>query len=88
MPFATKIETDFSATVMAPASPSLTKLLIVDDDPMMRLGLTAALSSQPDFTVAGEASDGRQGIEQAAALCPDVALMDVGMPGVDGIAAT
>jgi DNA-binding NarL/FixJ family response regulator len=73
---------------MAPASPSLTKLLIVDDDPMMRLGLTAALGSQPDFTVAGEASDGRQGIEQAAALCPDVVLMDVGMPGVDGIAAT
>ena len=64
------------------------KLLIVDDDPMMRLGLTAALGNQDDFEILGEATDGRQGIEQAAALQPDVVLMDVGMPGVDGIEAT
>jgi DNA-binding NarL/FixJ family response regulator len=69
-------------------NPGSIKLLIVDDDPMMRLGLTVALGSQPDFIVVGEASDGRQGIEQTATLSPDVVLMDVGMPGMDGIAAT
>jgi NarL family two-component system response regulator LiaR len=71
----------------SPGSPPL-KLLIVDDDPMMRLGLTAALGNQDDFTILGEATDGRQGIEQAATLQPDVVLMDVGMPGMDGIEAT
>lgn len=63
-------------------------LLIVDDDPMMRLGLTAALSQQADFTILGEAADGRQGVEQAGQLKPQVVVMDVGMPGTDGIAAT
>ena len=67
--------------------PALT-LLIVDDDPMMRLGLTAALSQQTGFTVLGEATDGRQGVEQAYSLKPDIVLMDVGMPGMDGIEAT
>ena len=70
----------------SPSSPPL-ELLIVDDDSMMRLGLTAALSSQDDFEILGEATDGRQGIEQAAHLKPDVVLMDVGMPGMDGIEA-
>lgn len=63
-------------------------LLIVDDDPMMRLGLTTALGQQTDFTVLGEATDGYQGIAQASALQPDIVLMDVGMPRVDGIEAT
>ena len=68
--------------------PTALTLLIVDDDPMMRLGLTAALSQQADFTIAGEAADGRQAIAQASALEPDIVLMDVGMPGIDGIEAT
>ncbi|PSN13811.1 DNA-binding response regulator [filamentous cyanobacterium CCT1] len=72
---------------MASALASSIKLLIVDDDPMMRLGLTAALSQQADFTIVGEATDGRQGIEQASTLNPDIVLMDVGMPGMDGIEA-
>jgi len=63
-------------------------ILIVDDDPMMRLGLTAALSQQAGFTILGEAADGRQGVEQACSLEPDIVLMDVGMPGMDGIEAT
>ncbi|MEL6399864.1 MAG: response regulator transcription factor [Cyanobacteria bacterium J06626_4] len=63
-------------------------LLIVDDDPMMRLGLTTALAHQDDFTIVGEAADGEQGIQQAQALQPAVVLMDVGMPGTDGIEAT
>lgn len=70
------------------ATPRTPTLLIVDDDPMMRLGLTAALSQQTNFILVGEATDGRQGIEQANALKPDIVLMDVGMPGVDGIEAT
>lgn len=73
---------------MPSVSPDPVKLLIVDDDPMMRLGLTAALGNQPDFVIVGEASDGRQGVDQATTLGPDVVLMDVGMPGMDGIAAT
>ncbi|MEM6715420.1 MAG: response regulator transcription factor [Cyanobacteria bacterium P01_F01_bin.56] len=71
----------------ATAETALT-LLIVDDDPMMRLGLTAALSQQADFTIVGEAADGHQGVEQAGQLNPKIVLMDVGMPGTDGIAAT
>ena len=73
--------------VMRAMSTALT-LLIVDDDPMMRLGLTSALSQQADFTIVGEATDGCQGVAQASALQPDIVLMDVGMPGIDGIEAT
>lgn len=68
--------------------PTALTLLVVDDDPMMRLGLTAALGQQADFVIVGEAIDGRQGVAQASALTPDIILMDVGMPGVDGIEAT
>lgn len=63
-------------------------LLVVDDDPMMRLGLTTALGQQADFTIVGEAIDGHQGVEQANCLNPNIVLMDVGMPGMDGIEAT
>jgi DNA-binding NarL/FixJ family response regulator len=70
------------------ATPTTPTLLIVDDDPMMRLGLTAALSQQTDFILVGEATDGHQAIEQASELKPDMVLMDVGMPGMDGIEAT
>jgi DNA-binding NarL/FixJ family response regulator len=73
---------------MTSPNPVPLKLLIVDDDPMMRLGLTAALGNRDGFEILGEATDGRQGIEQAATLQPDVVLMDVGMPGMDGIEAT
>ncbi|MEM6426732.1 MAG: response regulator transcription factor [Cyanobacteria bacterium P01_H01_bin.119] len=69
-------------------TPTALTLLIVDDDPMMRLGLTSALGQQENFTILGEATDGRQSIAQASALKPDVVLMDVGMPGIDGIEAT
>jgi DNA-binding NarL/FixJ family response regulator len=64
------------------------RVLIVDDDDLMRAGLRAVLSSDETVDVVGEAGDGREAIEQTAALQPDVVLMDVRMPGMDGIAAT
>lgn len=63
-------------------------LLIVDDDPMMRLGLKAALESQAELMIVGEATNGHEGVERAIALQPDVVLMDLGMREMDGIAAT
>jgi DNA-binding NarL/FixJ family response regulator len=70
-----------------PPTPSLT-LLIVDDDPMMRLGLATALANQPEFTVLKEAENGQSGVSLALTLHPTVVLMDMGMVGMDGIAAT
>jgi DNA-binding NarL/FixJ family response regulator len=64
------------------------RVLIVDDDDLMRAGLAAVLSSDKTVDVAGEASDGRRALEQVRALGPDVVLMDVRMPDLDGIAAT
>jgi DNA-binding NarL/FixJ family response regulator len=64
------------------------RVLIADDDDLMRAGLRAVLSSDPEIELVGEAADGRAAIDQVRALSPDVVLMDVRMPGLDGIAAT
>ena len=64
------------------------RVLLVDDDALMRAGLTAILSSDPTVEVVSEAADGRVAVEQARALRPDVVLMDIRMPDLDGIAAT
>jgi DNA-binding NarL/FixJ family response regulator len=64
------------------------RVLIVDDDDLMRAGLRAVLSSDDSVDVVDEASDGRSAIERASRLRPDVVLMDVRMPQIDGIAAT
>jgi DNA-binding NarL/FixJ family response regulator len=64
------------------------RVLIVDDDALMRAGLRAVLSSDPSIEVAGEASDGSAAPGATRRLRPDVVLMDVRMPGVDGIRAT
>jgi DNA-binding NarL/FixJ family response regulator len=64
------------------------RVLLVDDQSLVRMGFRMVLDAEDDITVVGEASDGTQAIEAAARLRPDVVLMDVRMPGVDGIEAT
>jgi DNA-binding NarL/FixJ family response regulator len=64
------------------------RILIVEDDPMMRVGLKHVLSAQTHLEIVGVAEDGYLGIEAATALQPNVIVMDVGMPHLDGIAAT
>ncbi|HZA76930.1 MAG TPA: response regulator transcription factor [Acidimicrobiales bacterium] len=66
----------------------MTRVLIVDDDDLMRAGLRELLSNDPSIEIAGEASTGREAVERARRLAPDVVLMDVRMPDLDGIAAT
>jgi DNA-binding NarL/FixJ family response regulator len=63
-------------------------VLIVDDQDLIRKGLRMLLEAEPDLRVIGEASDGSQALAQARRLDPDVILMDVRMPGLDGIQAT
>jgi DNA-binding NarL/FixJ family response regulator len=63
-------------------------VLVVDDQELVRGGFALILDAQPDITVVGEASDGAEAITAAATLGPDVVLMDVRMPNVDGIRAT
>jgi DNA-binding NarL/FixJ family response regulator len=66
----------------------MTRVLIADDDDLMRAGLVELLSGEPDIEIVGEASTGRQAVERARRLGPDVVLMDVRMPDLDGIRAT
>jgi DNA-binding NarL/FixJ family response regulator len=63
------------------------RLLIVDDHPIVRDGLRGAFTGSPEFEVVGEARDGAEAVARATALRPDVVLMDLRMPGVDGVEA-
>ena len=64
------------------------KLLLVDDQSIVRQGLRMRLLMEPDIVVIGEASSGEQALELVESLTPDIVLMDVEMPGMDGITAT
>jgi DNA-binding NarL/FixJ family response regulator len=63
------------------------RVLVVDDHPVVRQGLRTFLDLQPDLAVVGEAEDGKGCVEQADLLCPDVILLDLRMPGSDGLDA-
>jgi DNA-binding NarL/FixJ family response regulator len=65
-----------------------TRILLVDDQELLRMGFRMVLEAQADFEVVGEASDGAEGVALAGELQPDVILMDVRMPGMDGVQAT
>jgi len=69
------------------ADPRAIGVLIVDDHPMLREGIAAAIERQPDLTVVGEARNGFEAVEMARKLRPDVTLMDIQMPGMGGLEA-
>src|ERR671916_549310 len=64
------------------------RVLVADDQMLVRTGFTMLLDLEDDITVVGEAADGREAVELARAARPDVVLMDVRMPGMDGLTAT
>src|SRR5690349_20876860 len=66
----------------------MTRVLVVDDQFLIRAGLVGLLEAAPGFEVVGEAGDGEQAVRLAAETRPDVVLMDIRMPGVNGIEAT
>jgi len=65
-----------------------TRVLVVDDQALLRTAFSSLIDAEDDLDVAGEAADGRQAVELAASLAPDVVVMDVRMPVMDGIEAT
>src|SRR5690348_14345203 len=66
----------------------MTTIMLVDDQELLRMGFRMVLDSQPDLEVVAEAGDGREAIALAARHEPDIVLMDVRMPDVDGVVAT
>ncbi|MGW1779377.1 response regulator transcription factor [Streptomyces sp. NPDC002143] len=68
-------------------SPTPVRVLVADDEPMIRKGVRAVLATAPDIDVVAEAGDGHQAVELAQLHRPDVAVLDIRMPGVDGLRA-
>ncbi|HSP54752.1 MAG TPA: response regulator transcription factor, partial [Dehalococcoidia bacterium] len=64
------------------------RVLVVDDHAIVRDGVRLILEAQPDIEVIGEASDGKEALEKAHRLSPDVVVMDIAMPGMNGLEAT
>jgi DNA-binding NarL/FixJ family response regulator len=76
------------APELKPEAPHAIRIMLVDDHLVMRQGLAGLLRSDTDFQIAGEASDGEAAVKLAREIKPDVILMDINMPGMDGIHAT
>ena len=76
-----------SATKKKPAAEKI-KVLIVDDHPVVRKGLQSCLSSKDNLKIVGEASDGNDAVRKVKELQPDIVLMDISMPNMDGLAVT
>ena len=70
------------------SSTDVMRVLVVDDDPLVRSALSLMMGGQADLEVIGEAGDGRQGVDLARSLLPDVILMDIRMPVLNGLEAT
>ncbi|RCJ26772.1 DNA-binding response regulator [Nostoc minutum NIES-26] len=79
---------DTSHTLNLPTGASRLRVLIVEDDPMMQLGLEQSLMAHPQLEIVGQAEDGYLGVQAALKLKPDLVVMDIGLPRLDGIAAT
>jgi eukaryotic-like serine/threonine-protein kinase len=78
---------DMSAKLDGRVALKPTTILVVDDSDLMRMGLTRVLNGTADFRVVGESGDGYKAVSSAMSLRPDVVLMDIGLPGIDGIEA-
>ena len=72
----------------SPITPSPITVLLVDDQRLVRTGFRSILTSEPDIEVVGEASDGVEALQLVRAITPDVVLMDIRMPHMDGLEAT
>jgi DNA-binding NarL/FixJ family response regulator/class 3 adenylate cyclase len=83
-----EVEVTAAAAATLDTGPSRMRLLIVDDQALVRAGFRMILEAEEDIEVVGEAADGREAVAEALRLRPDVVLMDVRMPEVDGIEAT
>ncbi|MDQ3504672.1 MAG: response regulator transcription factor, partial [Actinomycetota bacterium] len=68
--------------------PARVRVVLVDDHPVVRAGILGMLGAEPDIEVVGEASTGREALRVVAAVLPDVVLMDLRMPDLDGVEAT
>ncbi len=79
---------EYSMTESGTAGEAPIRVLLADDHAVVRAGLRLLLSAQPDLEVVGEANDGQEALERALALRPDVVLMDLQMPRLDGLEAT
>ncbi|MBD2495890.1 response regulator transcription factor [Nostoc sp. FACHB-280] len=82
------MSTNPSYSFNLPNDQPVLRVLIVEDDPMMQLGLEQSLMAQPQLEIVGQAEDGYLGVQAALKLKPDLVVMDIGLPRLDGIAAT
>jgi DNA-binding NarL/FixJ family response regulator len=82
------MSTNPSYLLNLPTDAPALRVLIVEDDPMMQLGLEQSLMAQPQLEIVGQAEDGYLGVQAALKLKPDLVVMDIGLPRLDGIAAT